>query len=73
MAELHDLEEGEPQPLLGHECPEHPDPDEGTSASEAERHLSALPDGEVDLAVVEAAERLAAQAAVDAALQAQRA
>ncbi|MCP4241030.1 MAG: hypothetical protein GY772_10765, partial [bacterium] len=73
MEELHDLDEGQPRPLLGHDCPEHPDPDEDASTSEAERHLSALADEEVDLAVVEAAERQAAQAAGEAALRAQRA
>ncbi|MCP4242680.1 MAG: hypothetical protein GY772_19160 [bacterium] len=73
MDEQHDLEEGQPRPLLGHDCPEHPDPDEGASTSEAERQLSALADHEVDLAVVEEAERQAAQAAGDAALRAQRA
>ncbi|MCP4243063.1 MAG: hypothetical protein GY772_21120, partial [bacterium] len=73
MDEQHDLEEGQPRPLRGHECPEHPDPDEGTSTSEAERQFATLADSEVDLAVVEEAERQAAQAAGEAALQAQRA
>ncbi|MCP4242455.1 MAG: hypothetical protein GY772_18015, partial [bacterium] len=73
MDDQHDREEGEPRPLRGHECPEHPDPDEATSPSEAERPYAPLADEEVDLVVVEEAERMAAQAASEAALQAQRA